>query len=55
MRVQEGATILLNTKREDIPVDFDAIMVDDELTLYGLSACDDFDVDFFAYIVLINE
>ena len=55
VRVQEGATILLNTKREDIPVDFDAIMVDDELTLYGLSACDDFDVDFFAYIVLINE
>jgi hypothetical protein len=55
VRVQEGATILLNTKREDIPVDFDAIKIEDELTLYGLRACDDFDVDFFAYIVLINE
>jgi len=25
------------------------------LTLYGLEACDDFDADFYAYIVLINE
>lgn len=55
VRVQEGATILLNTKRADIPVDFDAIKVGDELTLYGLSACDGFDVDFLVYIVLINE
>ena len=55
VRIQEGATILLNTRRADIPVDFDAIKVGDELTLYGLGACDDLDVDFYAYIVLINE
>jgi len=55
VRIQEGAKILLNTKRADIPVDFDAIEIGDELTLYGLGACDDLDVDFYAYIVLINE
>lgn len=55
VRIQEGATILLNTKRADIPVDFNDIKTGDELTLYGLEACDDLDVDFYAYIVLVNE
>ena len=55
VKIQEGATILLNTKRTDWGVDFDDINVGDELTLYGLEACDDFDADFYAYIVLINE
>jgi hypothetical protein len=55
VKIQEGATILLNTRRADVPVDFDAIKVGDELTLYGLMACDGLDADFYAYIVLINE
>jgi hypothetical protein len=55
VRIQDGAIILLNTRRADIPVDFDTIVVGDELTLYGLGACVDLDVDFYAYIVLINE
>jgi hypothetical protein len=55
VRIQEDAKILLNTKRADIPVDFDAIKVGDELTLYGLAACEELDADFYAYIVLINE
>jgi len=55
VKIQEGATILLNTKRTDWGVDFDDINVGDELTLYGLEACDDLDADFYAYIVLINE
>jgi hypothetical protein len=53
--IQEGATILLNTRDADIPVEFDAIGVRDELTLYGLEDCDDLGVDFYAYIVLINK
>jgi len=55
VRIQEGATIMLNTRGADIPVDFDAIGIGDELTLYGLADCDDLDVDFYAYIVLINK
>jgi hypothetical protein len=55
VRIQEGATILLNTRNADIPVDFDAIVSGGELTLYGLEDCDDLDVDFYAYIVFINE
>ena len=55
VRIQEGATILLNTKRADVPVDFDEIKVGDKLTLYGLAACSDLDVDFFAFIALVNE
>jgi hypothetical protein len=57
VRVQEGATILLNTDRADIPVVFDEIRVGDKLTLYGLEDCDppDMEVDFYAYIVLIDN
>jgi hypothetical protein len=55
VKIQESATILLNTKRADLPVDFDEINIGDELTLYGLKACDALDDDFYAYIVLINE
>ena len=55
VRIQEGATILLNTKRADVPVDFDGIRFGDELTLYGLEACEALDFDFYAFIVLINE
>jgi hypothetical protein len=57
VRIQEGATILLNTKRADVPVNFDEIKVGDKLTLYGLEDCDppDTEVDFYAYIVLINN
>jgi hypothetical protein len=59
VRVQGGATILLNTNRADIPVDFDEIEVGDTLTLYGLTDCDtpdtDPEIDFYAYIVLINN
>jgi hypothetical protein len=57
VRVQEGATILLNTKYADIPVDFDEIRVGDKLTLYGLADCEtsDGEIDFYAYIVLIND
>ena len=57
VRIQEGATILLNTNRADNPVDFDEIKVGDKLTLYGLEDCDTpgTDVDFYAYIVLINN
>jgi hypothetical protein len=55
VKIQEDAKILLNTKRADIPVEFDAIKVGDELTLYGLAACEELDADFYAYIVLINE
>jgi len=57
VRIQEGATILLNSKGADIPVDFDAIEVDDMLMLYGLEDCEtaDADVDFYAFIVLIDN
>jgi hypothetical protein len=57
VRVQEGATILLNTNRADIPVDFSEIRVGDMLTLYGLEDCDTpiTEVDFYAFIVLINN
>ena len=57
VRVQEGATILLNTKYADIPVDFDEIRVGDKLTLYGLADCEtsEEEIDFYAYIVLIND
>jgi len=59
VRVQEGATILLNTNRADIPVLFDEIRVGDILTLYGLTDCETPDtkpeIDFYAYIVLINN
>jgi hypothetical protein len=55
VKIQLEATILLNTKRADVPVDFGRIDIEDRLTLYGLAACDDLDDDFYAYIVLINE
>jgi len=55
VKIQPGATILLNTSRADIPVDFDQIRVGDKLTLYGLEACTGLDVDFYAFVVLINE
>ena len=55
VRIQEGATILLNTKRYDIPLDFDSIRVGDWLTLFGLSDCVDSGVEFYAFIALINE
>jgi hypothetical protein len=55
VRVQEGATIMLNTRGADIRVDFDSIRIGDELTLFGLSACEDLDADFYAYIVLVND
>ena len=55
VKIQEGAFILLNTKYTDVPVDFGVIEVGDELTLYGLGACDALDVDFYAYVVLINK
>ena len=55
VRIQEGATILLNTDSADIPVDIGAIRIGDELTLYGLEACSAIEEDFYAYIVLINE
>lgn len=57
VRIQEGATILLNYKGADIPVDFDEIRVGDMLTLYGLEDCGtaDTEVGFYAFIVLINN
>jgi hypothetical protein len=55
VRIQEGATILLNTRRADIPIDFSNIQVGDELTMHGLAACVDLDADFYAYIVLVND
>lgn len=55
VRIQEGATILLNTDSADIPVDIGAIRIGDELTLYGLEACSAIEEDFYAYIVLIND
>ena len=55
VKIQEGATILLNTKYFDVPVDFDAIRVGDRLTLFGLSDCVDSGVEFYAFIALINE
>jgi hypothetical protein len=55
VRIQEGATILLNTDSADIPVDIDAIRIGDGLTLYGLEACSAIEEDFYAYIVLIDE
>jgi hypothetical protein len=57
VRVQKYAKILLNKKYDDIRVDFDSIVVDDRLTLYGLSDCDVSvdEVEFYAFIVLINE
>ena len=55
VRIQEGATIMLNTRDADIPVDFDDIGIGHELTLYGLRGCDNLDVDFYAYIVFIND
>jgi len=60
--VQEGATILLNTNRADIPVRIDELRVGDILTLYGLTDCEILDpepqkpeFDFYAYIVLIDN
>jgi hypothetical protein len=55
VRIQEGATILLNTKYFDIPVDFDSIRVGDQLTLFGLSDCVNSGIEFYAFIALINE
>jgi len=55
VRIQEGATIMLNRKSSDIPVDFDSIRVGDWLTLFGLSDCVDSGVEFYAFIALINE
>jgi hypothetical protein len=55
VRIQESATILLNTKHYDIPVDFESIRVGDWLTLFGLSDCVDSGVEFYAFIALINE
>jgi hypothetical protein len=55
VRIQEGATILLNTKYFDIPVDFDSIRVGDRLTLFGLSDCVNSGIEFYAFIALINE
>jgi hypothetical protein len=55
VRIQEGATILLNTKHFDIPVDFDSIKEGDRLTLFGLSDCVTSGVKFYAFIALINE
>jgi hypothetical protein len=57
VRVQEGATILLNTKRADILFDFNMIRVGDMLTLFGLEDCDTpiRKVDFYAFIVLVNN
>ncbi len=55
VRIQEGATILLNTESADIPVDIDVIKNGDELTLYGLEACDEIEENFYAYVVLIKE
>ena len=50
VRIQEGATILLNTKRADIPLDFSDVKIGDELTLFGLEACDVLDADFYNQI-----
>ena len=55
VRIQEGATILLNTKYVDIPVDFDSIRVGERLTLFGLSDCVNSGIEFYAFIALINE
>jgi hypothetical protein len=56
VKIQEGATILLNTKNFDVPVDFDAILVGDRLTLFGLSDCvAPRGIQFYSFIVLINE
>jgi FKBP-type peptidyl-prolyl cis-trans isomerase 2 len=57
VRIQEGATILLNTKYFDILVDFRSIAVGDQLTLFGLSDCvvSGDRIEFYAFIALINE
>jgi hypothetical protein len=56
VKIQEGATILLNTKYFDVPVDFDAIREGDRLTLFGLSDCVGLrEVQFYSFIALINE
>ena len=57
VKIQEGATILLNTKYFDVPVDFDAIREGDRLTLFGLSDCgvDPGEVQFYSFVALINE
>jgi hypothetical protein len=57
VRIQEGATILLNTKYFDFLVDFRSIAVGDQLTLFGLSDCvvSGDRIEFYAFIALINE
>jgi len=58
VEIQEGATILLNTKHFDVPVDFDAIREGDRLTLFGLADCPaagEREVEFYSFIALIND
>lgn len=53
--VKPTATLLKLNDGFQAPIEFDAIQTGDELTLYGLAACDDDenDIVFYAYILMV--